>query len=143
MTLYPSIDRALRVSRRSIEDCCPTLVGKALLDAGAARLGVHARRVAHLTQVAGLIDHTLLKPEASREPNIETALPRSSRVPVSPPCASILRGGPSVRRPAACRLFLVGVCSVVGFPLGATTSDVKQFRDPTGDFRGRAARWTW
>ncbi|WP_367079196.1 deoxyribose-phosphate aldolase [Luteitalea sp.] len=73
--------------------------------------------------VAGLIDHTLLKPEATQA-EIET-LCREARdygfatvclnptwVPLA---ARLLRGSP------------VGVCTVVGFPLGATTADVKQY----------------
>src|SRR4051794_34348306 len=46
-----------------IEDCCPRRL-QGVLDAGAARLGVHAAGGAP-DAVAGLIDHTLLKPEAS------------------------------------------------------------------------------
>ncbi|MBK9239359.1 MAG: deoxyribose-phosphate aldolase [Acidobacteria bacterium] len=73
--------------------------------------------------VSGLIDHTLLKPDATR-PEMEklcreAAEFRFATVCVNPAwvafCAAQLRHTP------------VGVCTVVGFPLGATTSDVKNY----------------
>jgi deoxyribose-phosphate aldolase len=102
-------------------DCCPARL-QGVLDAGADRLGLHAEGGAP-AGVAGLIDHTLLKPDATRA-DIErlcreAAENRFATVCVNPSwvglCASLLRGT-SVR-----------VCAVVGFPLGATTADVKQF----------------
>jgi deoxyribose-phosphate aldolase len=82
--------------------------------------------------VAGLIDHTLLKPDASRA-EVEQ-LCREARefrfatVCVNPTwvslCASLLQGS------------AVGVCSVVGFPLGATTPDVKQYETRRAVFDG-------
>jgi deoxyribose-phosphate aldolase len=102
-------------------DCCPHRV-QGVLDAGATRLGLHAVG-GRPGDVAGLIDHTLLKPDASQA-EIE-ALCREARelkfatVCVNPTwvltAARLLRGSS------------VGVCSVVGFPLGATTADVKQY----------------
>ena len=50
-------------------DCCPDRV-RGVLDAGASRLGLHASG-ARPGDVAALIDHTLLKPDASRR-DIET-----------------------------------------------------------------------
>lgn len=104
-----------------LEDCCPSRL-QGVIDAGAARLGLHAVGGAP-DGVATLIDHTLLKPEATRQ-DIErlcqeAAEYRFATVCVNPAwvaaCASLLRSTP------------VGVCSVVGFPLGATTADVKHF----------------
>lgn len=103
------------------EDCCPTRL-QTVIDAGAARLGFHAAPAA-AGGVAGLIDHTLLKPDATRQ-DIERLCREAAEfkfatVCVNPAwvaaCASLLRGTP------------VGVCSVVGFPLGATLPDVKHF----------------
>jgi deoxyribose-phosphate aldolase len=102
-------------------DCCPTQL-QSVLDAGAERLGLHAEGGAP-AGVAGLIDHTLLKPDATRGEIErlcrEAAENRFATVCVNPTwvglCASMLRGTP------------VGVCAVVGFPLGATTADVKNF----------------
>ena len=45
-------------------DCCPDRL-RGVLDAGASRIGVHATGGAP-GGVAGLIDHTLLKPDATR-----------------------------------------------------------------------------
>jgi len=103
------------------EDCCPTRL-QTVIDAGAARLGFHAAAGA-ASGVAGLIDHTLLKPDATRQEIEklcrEAAEFKFATVCVNPAwvatCATLLRGTS------------VGVCSVVGFPLGATLADVKQF----------------
>ncbi len=102
-------------------ECCPDRV-RGVLDAGATRLGLQASG-APAGAVAGLIDHTLLKPDATQG-ELET-LCREARdyafatVCVNPTwvplCARLLRGS------------RVGVCTVVGFPLGATTADVKQY----------------
>jgi deoxyribose-phosphate aldolase len=104
-----------------VEDCCPARL-QGVLDAGAARLGVHAAGGAP-PGVARLIDHTLLAPDATRQ-DIERLCREAAEhgfatVCINPvwvaACAALLRGTP------------VLVCSVVGFPLGATTPDVKQF----------------
>lgn len=104
-----------------VSDCCPDRVHP-IVAAGATRLGMHAAGGAP-AGVAAMIDHTLLRPDASRG-DIET-LCREARdyrfatVCVNPVwvahCARLLRGSG------------VGVCSVVGFPLGATTADVKHY----------------
>lgn len=102
-------------------DCCPQQVG-GVLAAGASRLGLHAAG-GGAGEVAGLIDHTLLKPDATAA-DIEKLCREAAEfhfatVCVNPTwvafCARLLRGSG------------VGVCSVVGFPLGATTPDVKQY----------------
>jgi deoxyribose-phosphate aldolase len=104
-----------------ISDCCPDRL-QVVVDAGATRLGVHASGGAP-AGVAAMIDHTLLKPDATRA-DIEKLCREASEfhfatVCVNPvwvaTCARLLRGSG------------VGVCSVVGFPLGATTADVKQY----------------
>ena len=59
----------------------------------------------------------------------------------SPPSASILPGW----RPQRARLLAgsgVGVCSVVGFPLGATTPDVKGYETRRAIYDGaRGSTW--
>src|SRR6476469_8337872 len=45
-------------------DCCPDRL-RGVLDAGASRIGLHASGGA-AGGVAGMIDHTLLKPDATR-----------------------------------------------------------------------------
>jgi len=112
------------------DDCCPDRL-RAVVDAGASRLGLHAIGAA-MSGVAAVIDHTLLKPEASRH-DIERLCReatefRFATVCVNPvwvaACARLLRGSP------------VGVCSVVGFPLGATTADVKHYETRRAIFDG-------
>ena len=112
------------------DDCCPDRL-RAVVDAGASRLGLHAIGAA-MSEVAAVIDHTLLKPEASRH-DIERLCReatefRFATVCVNPvwvaACARLLRGSP------------VGVCSVVGFPLGATTADVKHYETRRAIFDG-------
>ena len=103
------------------EDCCPSNL-QGVIDAGAARLGMHATGGA-THGVAGYIDHTLLKPDATLQEIEklcrEAAEFKFATVCVNPAwvatCARLLRSTP------------VGVCTVVGFPLGATTPDVKNY----------------
>jgi deoxyribose-phosphate aldolase len=112
---------AVRCSCHAVlTDCCPDRL-REVLDAGATRVGLHAAGGAP-EGVASMIDHTLLKPDATRQ-NIEdlcreAAQFRFATVCVNPfwvkLCAGLLGGAG------------VGVCSVVGFPLGATTADVKE-----------------
>jgi deoxyribose-phosphate aldolase len=74
--------------------------------------------------VARIIDHTLLKPEASREQIdqlcAEARCYHFASVCVNPSyvalCTDLLRDGPDV-----------AVCTVIGFPLGATLTDVKVY----------------
>ena len=71
-------------------------------------------------EVAKLIDHTLLRPEATRH-DIEV-LCREALDSGSSMSASIPPGSRWLR---LLNTSGVGVCAVVGFPLGATTPDVK------------------
>jgi deoxyribose-phosphate aldolase len=113
-----------------LTDCCPTRLS-GVLDAGATRLGVHASGGAP-GGVSGMIDHTLLKPDATRG-DIEKLCREAAEFHFATVCvnpawvataASLLRGSG------------VGVCSVVGFPLGATTADVKQYETRRAIFDG-------
>lgn len=113
-------------------DCCPAHVG-GVLAAGATRLGLHADG-GGAGEVAGLIDHTLLKPDATAA-DVEKLCREAAEfhfatVCVNPTwvafCARMLRGTD------------VRVCSVVGFPLGATTPDVKQYETRRAIFDGAA-----
>ena len=104
-----------------LDDCCPDRL-RGVIDAGATRVGLHATGGAP-AGVASMIDHTLLKPDATRaqidELCREAAQFKFATVCVNPTwvaaCARLLAGSG------------VGVCSVVGFPLGATTADVKGY----------------
>jgi deoxyribose-phosphate aldolase len=102
-------------------ECCPDRL-RGVLEAGATRLGLHATG-GEAGGVAAMIDHTLLKADAARA-DIE-ALCREAAdyhfatVCVNPTwvaqCDRLLRGSG------------VKVCTVVGFPLGATTPDTKHY----------------
>ena len=102
-------------------DCCPDRL-RTVLDAGATRLGLHATAGA-TAGVSGVIDHTLLKPDATRV-EIEQLCREAAEFHFATVCVN-----PSWVALAAARLrgAGVGVCSVVGFPLGATTAEVKNF----------------
>lgn len=102
-------------------ECCPDRL-RGVLEAGATRLGLHATGGA-AGGVAGMIDHTLLKADAAKV-EIEALCREAAEyafasVCVNPTwvalCDRMLRGSG------------VKVCSVVGFPLGATTPDTKHY----------------
>ncbi len=115
-----------------MSDCCPDRL-RGVLDAGAARLGLHAAGGAPGT-VAGLIDHTLLKPDATRQ-DIEKLCREAAEFRFATVCVN-----PAWVAFAASRLkgTGVGVCSVVGFPLGATTADVKHYETRRAIYDGAA-----
>ena len=111
-------------------DCCPERL-RGVIDAGATRLGVHATGGA-VGSVSGMIDHTLLKPDATRG-DIERLCREAAEFHFATVCvnptwvataARLLRGSG------------VGVCSVVGFPLGATPADVKNYETRRAIFDG-------
>ena len=103
--------------------CTDTCAAKTqeIVRAGADRLSSCARVVSQAPGIARLIDHTLLKPEATREQVI--ALCREARehgfasVCINPYWVATAAGelaGAAVK-----------VCTVAGFPLGANTTRVK------------------
>ncbi len=102
-------------------DGCPTRVQQ-VIDAGAVRLGLHAAGSTGGT-VARLIDHTLLKADASAA-DIETLCAEAAQHKFATVCVNPAWVSLAARR---LRGSGVGVCSVVGFPLGATTPDVKAY----------------
>jgi deoxyribose-phosphate aldolase len=102
-------------------DRCPDRLRDAL-EAGASRVGLHAGRAVP-GDIASLIDHTLLKSDATRS-EIETLCAEARECGFATVCVNPTWVATASRLLGACG---VGVCSVVGFPLGATTSDVKQY----------------
>jgi deoxyribose-phosphate aldolase len=111
-------------------DCCPDRL-RGVLDAGATRVGVHASGGAP-SGVAAMIDHTLLKPDATRQ-NIEELCREAAQFHFATVCVNPVWV-------ALCAKLLgasgVGVCSVVGFPLGATMPDVKRYETQRAIFDG-------
>jgi deoxyribose-phosphate aldolase len=94
-----------------------------VLDAGAARVGATPGSLGDVGGLGRAIDHTLLKPDATLE-QID-ALGAEAR---AHHFASVCVNGVYVRR-SADRLAGsdVAVCTVVGFPLGASVPEVKAF----------------
>ncbi len=104
--------------------CCAELVPSAVrqvMQEGADRVGNRLGGVVDASDIAARIDHTLLKPDATsdqvRELCREAREYQFASVCINPAfvalAAELLRGSP------------VKVCTVVGFPLGATTSFTK------------------
>jgi deoxyribose-phosphate aldolase len=112
--------------------CSPHHIACAI-QAGASRIGLgFGNAAAASVEVSRYIDHTLLKPEATRA-EIETLCKEArafsfASVCINPSwvkdCSFALYGSP------------VKVCTVVGFPLGATLGDVKAYETRRAIFDG-------
>lgn len=102
--------------------CCPDQL-QHIVRGGVSRLGLNASAPHASGALAGLIDHTLLKPDATQEQILELC-DEAAEYQFAAVCIQ-----PTWVRLAASRLrgSGVGVCSVVGFPLGANTPDVKAY----------------
>jgi deoxyribose-phosphate aldolase len=101
---------------------CFDRAGK-VIDAGAERLSSTVGVIPQDIHLAKMIDHTLLKPDATPDQVAQLCFEARkyefASVCVNPAwvklCAQLLEGSQ------------VKVCTVIGFPLGATASDVKAF----------------
>ena len=101
---------------------CPERMHR-VVDAGASRIGLVLGQTGSARDWAGLIDHTLLKPEATKSEIeklcLEARKYNFASVCVNPCYVSL------------CSKFLretaVKVCTVIGFPLGSTTTSSKAF----------------
>ena len=113
-------------------ECCPDRV-QHVLDAGATRLGLHAAE-GGASGVSGYIDHTLLKPDATAK-EIEQLCREAAEFKFATVCVNPVWVAEAAR---LLRGSGVGVCSVVGFPLGATTADVKNYETRRAIFDGAA-----
>src|SRR5947209_7359874 len=110
---------------------CPERMHR-IVDAGAARIGLVLGEAASARDWASLIDHTLLKPEASAA-DIEHLCEEAARFHFASVCVN-----PTWVRASACHLRGTGVpvCTVIGFPLGATLPDVKAYEARRAIFDG-------
>src|SRR5262245_46863403 len=113
-----------------LDDCCPDRL-RGVIDAGASRVGVHAIGGAP-AGVAAMIDHTLLKADASRK-DIEDLCREAAQFKFATVCVNPAWVATAAKLLAGTG---VGVCSVVGFPLGATTPDVKGYETQRAIFDG-------
>ena len=110
---------------------CFDRTGK-VVDAGAERLSSSIGVIPQDTNLAKMIDHTLLKPDATPDQIAQLCFEarkyQFASVCVNPTwvklCAQLLEGSP------------VKVCTVIGFPLGATSSEVKVFETETAMDQG-------
>jgi deoxyribose-phosphate aldolase len=110
-------------------ECCPDRL-RGVIDAGATRLGLHAAGGAG--GVASMIDHTLLKPDATRA-DIEALCREAADYSFASVCVNPTWVAECARRLQGTT---VKVCSVVGFPLGATTPDTKHYETRRAIFDG-------
>src|SRR3954463_11264169 len=113
-----------------VDDCCPDRL-RGVIDAGATRVGLHASGGAP-AGVASMIDHTLLKPDATRA-NIDELCREAAQFKFATVCVNPAWVALAAKLLAGSG---VGVCSVVGFPLGATTPDVKGYETQRAIFDG-------
>ncbi len=110
---------------------CPERMQR-VVDAGASRIGLVLGETAQASDWASFIDHTLLKPEASEE-DIARLCREAAEYHFASVCVN-----PTWVRAAACHLRGSGVpvCTVIGFPLGATLPDVKAYEARRAIFDG-------
>src|ERR1044072_6804777 len=101
---------------------CPERMHR-IVEAGATRIGLVLGQTATGREWASLIDHTLLKPEATDE-DIKKLCHEAATYRFASVCVN-----PTWVRVASCNLQGSGVpvCTVIGFPLGATLPDVKAY----------------
>ncbi len=93
------------------------------IECGVERFGLHADRPPDSGDLARYIDHTLLKPVATRQ-DIEQLCQEAVQYNFASVCVNPAYVAAAAR---AVRGSQVAVCSVVGFPLGANTPDVKAY----------------
>lgn len=103
-----------------------------IVDAGAARVGVVLGESASARDWSSLIDHTLLKADATQA-EIRKLCEEAAQFGFASVCVN-----PTWVNAAACILRGSGVpvCTVIGFPLGATLPDVKAYEARRAIFDG-------
>jgi len=117
------------------DDYCPTFCSadvQRIVDAGAERIGVVLGETATAHDWARLIDHTLLKPDAS-ESDIQKLCEEAAQFGFASVCVN---PGWVKRATEFLRGTGVPVCTVIGFPLGATLPDVKAYEARRSIFNG-------
>lgn len=125
----------LVVAKLDEQELCPTFCHadvERIVDAGAERIGIVLGSTGTAHDWAALIDHTLLKPEAS-ESDIRKLCKEAAEFGFASVCVNPTWVKTAVE-------FLRGsgvpVCTVIGFPLGATLPDVKAYEARRAIFDG-------
>ena len=103
-----------------------------VINAGAERLSSTLGVIPQDLNLAKMIDHTLLKPDATQQEIAQLCFEARkygfASVCINPTwvslCSELLKGSP------------VKVCTVIGFPLGATSSETKAFETETAIRQG-------
>lgn len=110
---------------------CPDRM-HSIIAGGGVRLGLSGSESQAAREVARFIDHTLLKPEATRD-DIMKLCEEGARYGFASVCIN-----PTWVRDAACALRGSGVkvCTVIGFPLGANAPDTKAYEARRAIFDG-------
>ena len=125
----------LVLSRLDGGESCPSFCTadvQRIVDAGAERIGVVLGETATAHDWASLIDHTLLKPEAS-EADIRRLCDEAAQFGFASVCVNpiwVKKASEFLRGTG------VPVCTVIGFPLGATLPDVKAYETRRAIFNG-------
>lgn len=117
------------------EEYCPTFCRadvERIVDAGAERIGIVLGETATAHDWASLIDHTLLKPEAT-ESDIKKLCSEAAEFGFASVCVN---PGWVKKATEFLRGTDVPVCTVIGFPLGATLPDVKAYEARRAIFNG-------
>ena len=125
----------LVLSKIGGDDYCPTFCSadvQRIVDAGAERIGIVLGETATAHDWASLIDHTLLKPEAS-ESDIRRLCEEAAQFGFASVCVN---PGWVKRSVEFLRGSGVPVCTVIGFPLCATLPDVKAYEARRAIFNG-------
>ena len=110
---------------------CPDRM-RSIIASGGVRFGLSGPESEAARQVARYIDHTLLKPEATRD-DILKLCEEGAKYGFASVCIN-----PVWVREAACALRGSGVkvCTVIGFPLGANAPDTKAYEARRAVFDG-------
>src|SRR5882757_1964453 len=125
----------LVLSKLGDDDYCPTFCRadvERIVDAGAERIGIVLGSTATAHDWASLIDHTLLKADAA-ERDIKKLCDEAAEFGFASVCVNptwVKRASEFLRGTG------VPVCTVIGFPLGATLSDVKAYEARRAIFNG-------
>lgn len=108
----------------------PTVM--AMIDAGAARVGARPGILTPHEQIGAMIDHTLLKPEAT-EGEVRKLCEEARKHVFASVCVNPAHVELSARLLAGSP---VKVCTVIGFPLGSTTTGTKAFETREAIMKG-------